>query len=154
MLKEVNCVGQKLNGNDVGHRQFEYPAGERSLRMTDANSHGRHSLTVLELFRNVFSETSNGVQFEIDAFSRMKKLRILQLTEAKFTGSYQWFPRSLKLLHWRGFLLKSIPKDFPLESLVALDMRRSRLQQAWEGTRVNLLSSALALTVGKLILCQ
>ncbi|XP_055803965.1 disease resistance protein RPV1-like isoform X2 [Solanum dulcamara] len=136
MLKEVNCVGQKLNGNDVGHRQFEYPAGERSLRMTDANSHGRQSLTVLELFRNVFSETSNGVQFEIDAFSRMKKLRILQLTEAKFTGSYQWFPRSLKLLHWRGFLLKSIPKDFPLESLVALDMRRSRLQQAWEGTRM------------------
>ncbi|XP_006363488.1 TMV resistance protein N-like isoform X2 [Solanum tuberosum] len=136
MLKEVEYVGQKLNGNDVGHWQFECPADVRSLRMTDANSQGRRSLTVLELFRNVFSETSNGILFEIDAFSRMKKLRILQLTEAKFTGSYQWFPKSLKLLHWRGFFLKSIPKDFPLESLVALDMRRSRLQQTWEGTRM------------------
>nr|XP_025884979.1 TMV resistance protein N-like isoform X2 [Solanum lycopersicum] len=132
MLKKVEYVGQKLNGNDVGHRQLDV----RSLRMTDANSQGRQSLTVLELFRNVFSETSNVVQLEIDAFSRMKKLRILRLTEAKFTGSYQWFPKRLKLLHWRGFLLKSIPKDLPLESLVALDMRRSRLQQAWEGTRM------------------
>lgn len=132
MLKEINYFRQKLNGNDVGHR----PAGETSLRMTDANSQETQSSTVLELFRNVFSETSNGLQFEIDAFSRMQKLRILQLTEAKFTGSYQLFPKNLKLLHWRGFFLKSIPKDFPLESMVTLDMRRSKLQQAWEGTRM------------------
>ncbi|KAK4370986.1 hypothetical protein RND71_010461 [Anisodus tanguticus] len=136
MLKEVKYVRQNFNGNDVGHRQSKYPAGECSLRMTDSNSQGRQSLAVLELLRNVFSETSNGVQFEIDAFSRMQKLRILQLTETKFTGSYKWFPKSLQLLRWRGFFLKSIPKDFPLESLVALDMRRSRLQLAWEGTRM------------------
>ncbi|CAN4110135.1 unnamed protein product [Withania somnifera] len=133
---EVKYVGQNFNGNDVAHRQFKYLVSERSQRMKDANSQGRQSLTVLDRFRNVFSETSNGVWYEIVAFSRMQKLRILQLTEAKFTGSYQWFPKSLKLLHWRGFFLKSIPEDFPLESLVALDMRRSRLQQAWEGTRM------------------
>ncbi|XP_060169629.1 disease resistance protein RPV1-like isoform X1 [Lycium barbarum] len=117
MLKEVEYIRQNFNGNNV-------------------NSQRQQSLAAVELFRNVFSETSNGVRFEIDAFSRMQKLRILQLTETKFTGSYKWFPKSLKLLHWRGFFLKSIPKDFPLENLVALDMRRSRLQQAWEGTRM------------------
>ncbi|KAI8556041.1 hypothetical protein RHMOL_Rhmol05G0222200 [Rhododendron molle] len=37
---------------------------------------------------------------------------------------------------WRGFPVKSIPGDFPLESLVALDMQYSRLKNVWEGTKV------------------
>ncbi|KAK4337783.1 hypothetical protein RND71_042270 [Anisodus tanguticus] len=125
ILKEVRYAGSNFTVND-----------ERALVMSDVNSQKRRRLTVFERFRNVFSETSNGVQFQLDAFSKMQRLRILQLSDARFTGSYNWYPKNVRSLHWHGFYLKSIPKDFPLESLVALDMRNSCLEQAWEGTRV------------------
>ncbi|XP_016438086.2 TMV resistance protein N-like [Nicotiana tabacum] len=136
LLKEVKYIGSNLSVNDARHNRSNDPAGERSLVVSDVNSQKQRRLTVFELFTNVFSEISNGVQFELDAFSKMKRLRILQLTDTRFTGSYSWFPENLRSLHWHGFYLKFIPKDFPLESLVALDMRKSKLEQAWDGTRV------------------
>lgn len=42
----------------------------------------------------------------------------------------------LKWLYWRGFSLSSIPPDFHLENLVALDMRYSSLELVWRGTMI------------------
>ncbi|KAG5549271.1 hypothetical protein RHGRI_014582 [Rhododendron griersonianum] len=80
-------------------------------------------------------ENSNLVALEADAFARMHKLKLLQLNHIHISGPYKKFPKGLRWLFWHGFPLKSIPGDFPLESLVALDMQYSRLKNVWEGTK-------------------
>ncbi|XP_058216248.1 disease resistance protein RPV1-like [Rhododendron vialii] len=80
-------------------------------------------------------ENSNLVALEADAFAGMNKLKLLQLNHVHISGPYKKFPKGLRWLCWRGFPLKSIPGDFPLESLVALDMQYSRLKNVWEGTK-------------------
>ncbi|CAK9177815.1 unnamed protein product [Ilex paraguariensis] len=67
----------------------------------------------------------------------MHRLRLLQLDYVHFNdnGRDEEFPKKLRLLCWHGFHLKYIPSSFPLETLVALDMRYSSLEQVWKKTR-------------------
>ncbi|XP_058216898.1 disease resistance protein RPV1-like [Rhododendron vialii] len=81
------------------------------------------------------TENSNLVALEADAFARMHKLKLLQLNHIHISGPYKKFPKGLRWLFWHGFPLKSIPGDFPLESLVALDMQYNHLKHVWEGTK-------------------
>ncbi|XP_059653205.1 disease resistance protein RPV1-like [Cornus florida] len=80
--------------------------------------------------------TSDEVDLQTDAFSRMHRLRLLQLNNTRLTGDYEEFPRKLRWLCWRGFPLESIPSGFHLESLVALDMRNSSLKHVWNGNKL------------------
>ncbi|XP_058216249.1 disease resistance-like protein DSC1 [Rhododendron vialii] len=77
----------------------------------------------------------NSVALEADAFARMHKLKLLQLNRIHISGPYKKFPKELRWLCWCEFPLKSIPDDFPLESLVALDMQYSQLKNVWGGTK-------------------
>ncbi|XP_059653200.1 disease resistance protein RPV1-like [Cornus florida] len=80
--------------------------------------------------------TSDEVELQTDAFSSMRKLRLLHLNYTNLAGDYEEFPRKLRWLCWRGFPLESIPNCFPIESVVALDMRNSSLKQVWTGNKV------------------
>ncbi|XP_059638690.1 disease resistance protein RUN1-like [Cornus florida] len=85
---------------------------------------------------NSASTESNEVDLHTDAFSRLRHLRLLQLNNVGLTGDYKEFPRKLRWLCWRGFPLKLIPTEFPLESLVALDLRNRSLKQLWNGNKL------------------
>lgn len=82
------------------------------------------------------SSVSNERDLHTDAFVKMQKLRLLQLSYVRLTGGYEDFPEELKWLCWRGFHLTSMPTNFPLENLVALDMRNSSLKHVWKGNKV------------------
>nr|GMD21823.1 TMV resistance protein N-like isoform X2 [Ipomoea batatas] len=82
------------------------------------------------------AEASNLLIFTSDAFLKMQRLKFLQLNSAKLIGSYEQFPKRLRWLCWRGLELESIPNDFPLESLIALDLRYNSFKQVWKGSRV------------------
>ncbi|XP_058220115.1 disease resistance protein RPV1-like [Rhododendron vialii] len=92
------------------------------------------------------TKNTNPIVLEADAFGRMRKLKLLQLKSVHISGPYEKFPKGLKWLCWHGFPLKSIPSDFPLESLVALDMRYSNLKNVWEGTKFLVLLKILNLS--------
>ncbi|KAJ6728836.1 TMV RESISTANCE PROTEIN N-LIKE [Salix koriyanagi] len=68
-----------------------------------------------------------------DALRKMRNVKFLQLNYMKFYGSYDHFPKNLIWLCWHGFSLRSIPKHLCLEKLVALDLSRSCLVDAWKG---------------------
>ncbi|KAM7473684.1 hypothetical protein LguiB_020927 [Lonicera macranthoides] len=76
----------------------------------------------------------NGIHLRTDAFKSMTKLRLLKLSYVELMGSYENFPKRLVWLSWHGFQLKSIPVEFTLESLVALDLRHSKLEHVWKKT--------------------
>lgn len=128
-----------MSATNVSHTKRECPLHDRP-----DNSWKRRRLSLFSwqplatAFSKVFS-LSEDVNFRTDTFSMMHKLRLLQLNYVQLGGSYKRFPRKLRLLCWHGFHLKSIPSDFPLESLVSLDFRHSNLEQLWKGTKVWLL---------------
>ncbi|XP_016648865.1 PREDICTED: TMV resistance protein N-like [Prunus mume] len=78
---------------------------------------------------------SNEIGFKTEAFRRMQNLELLLLDNVKISGGYEDFPKNLIWLSWRGFALKSIPTNFCLENLIALDLRNSSLQHVWKGTK-------------------
>ncbi|KAL7257957.1 hypothetical protein ACSBR1_004142 [Camellia fascicularis] len=78
---------------------------------------------------------SDKIALEIDAFARMRKLKLLQLKYLQVSGSFENFPKGLRWLSWHEFPFKSICDDFPLENLVVLEMRYNNLQKVWEGTK-------------------
>ncbi|KAK1381231.1 hypothetical protein POM88_027975 [Heracleum sosnowskyi] len=70
------------------------------------------------------------------AFSMMHKLRLLKLNNVRRRGGYKDFPKNLKWLRWHNCPLRSLPKDFPLSNLVAIDMQSRKLKKLENGNMV------------------
>ncbi|KAI8532365.1 hypothetical protein RHMOL_Rhmol11G0209200 [Rhododendron molle] len=96
---------------------------------------GTNKIKGLVLDMNMLGN-SNKVVFEANTFEKMYNLRLLKLSGVQFSGSYKACSKRLRWLYWCGFPSESFPNDFPLENLVALDMRHSNLKQVWKGTKV------------------
>ncbi|KAK1417719.1 hypothetical protein QVD17_26853 [Tagetes erecta] len=79
---------------------------------------------------------TNEESFKVEAIRKMKNLMLLQLDYATFSGSYKKLPKKLRLLRWHGLHLKSIPIDVPLQKLIVLDLRYSKLKQVWDGFKM------------------
>ncbi|KAL7205268.1 hypothetical protein ACSBR2_018244 [Camellia fascicularis] len=107
-----------------------------SLLSNVGNSFKRHCFgifcwkTIGTALRN-----SDKIALEVDAFARMHKLKLLQLKNLQVSGRFENFSKGLRWLCWHGFSFNSICDDFPLDSLVVLDMQYSNLQKVWEGTK-------------------
>ncbi|VVA34381.1 PREDICTED: TMV resistance N [Prunus dulcis] len=78
---------------------------------------------------------SNEKVLETNAFSRMRELKLLHLSHVQLDGSYAEFCTELRWLCWTKFPLDSIPVDFPLESVIILEMQYSGLRQVFKGTK-------------------
>ncbi|KAK2993880.1 hypothetical protein RJ640_003992, partial [Escallonia rubra] len=82
------------------------------------------------------ANNSDEMDLKADAFSRMCRLRLLHINYVHLTGGFKGFPKNIKWLRWHGCPLESIPSDFPLQSLVAIDMSYSKLGPGWCGTKL------------------
>ncbi|KAM5563289.1 hypothetical protein ABKV19_018111 [Rosa sericea] len=78
---------------------------------------------------------SSVADFKTEAFKKMPNLQLLLLNNVKVSGGYGEFPKTLIWLSWQGFPMKSIPADFCLKNLVALELKHSILQLVWKGTK-------------------
>jgi hypothetical protein len=76
------------------------------------------------------------VNFNSRAFSKMQKLRLLQLDHVRFTGDYKYISKELRWLCWHGFPLKFMPNDFYPKNLVVLDLQYSNLKRVWKVPKV------------------
>lgn len=82
------------------------------------------------------TDVKQEVDLKTNAFTRMHKLRLLKMSYVQVRGGYKHFPRKLKWLCWHGFPSDSIPMDFPLERLVALEVCNSNLKRVWNKPKV------------------
>ncbi|XP_008232411.2 PREDICTED: protein SUPPRESSOR OF npr1-1, CONSTITUTIVE 1-like [Prunus mume] len=78
---------------------------------------------------------SNEKVLETNAFSRMQELKLLHLSHVKLRGCYAKFCSGLRWLCWFEFPLDSIPVDFPVGSIIVLEMQYSNLRQVFKGTK-------------------
>ncbi|XP_052192447.1 disease resistance protein RPV1-like isoform X3 [Diospyros lotus] len=139
MVMEENSQGTNFNVNNrKRHHVQDNP--ERSILPYQGNAPKRHRIgffswqPIATALTKLFL-VPDEVNLTTDAFSMMHNLKLLKLNYVQVGGSYYEFPKEVRWLCWHGFALKYIPSDFPLESLVSLDMQKSSLKQLWKGTK-------------------
>ncbi|KAK9942183.1 hypothetical protein M0R45_007864 [Rubus argutus] len=71
-----------------------------------------------------------------DSFSNMHKLRLLKISNVKFSGSIKYLSNKLQFLQWDDCPLGSFPSHFQPDNLVELHMHSSRIEQLWRGKKV------------------
>ncbi|PRQ30560.1 putative TIR domain, winged helix-turn-helix DNA-binding domain-containing protein [Rosa chinensis] len=85
------------------------------------------------------------------AFKKMHNLRLLKLQFERHSYSKSWvnkvhlpqglkcLPQALRILHWDGYPLNSLPSKFCPDNLVVLHMQGSRLERLWDkGLKISL----------------
>ncbi|KAG8479656.1 hypothetical protein CXB51_029400 [Gossypium anomalum] len=80
-------------------------------------------------------ESSKMFNLSADAFSKMKKLRLLKVLCLSNCDYLKFLSNELRLLDWKGCPLRSLPSSFQPDNLVALLLPYSRIQQLWKGNR-------------------
>ncbi|TYI03631.1 hypothetical protein ES332_A11G353200v1 [Gossypium tomentosum] len=75
------------------------------------------------------------LNLSVDAFSKMKKLRLLRVLCLLNCDDLKYFSNELRLLDLTGYPLKSLPSKFQPDNLVVLLLPYSRIEQLWKGNR-------------------
>jgi hypothetical protein len=79
--------------------------------------------------------------FSTKAFTKMKRLRLLQLAGVQLDGDFKYLSRNLRWLCWNGFPLTSIPSNFYQGNLVSIELENSNVRLLWRETQVLILIS-------------
>ncbi|KAK8501747.1 hypothetical protein V6N11_000213 [Hibiscus sabdariffa] len=80
-------------------------------------------------------ESNKRLNLSVDAFSKMKKLRLLKVLCLSNCDGLKYLSNELRLLDWERFPLRSLPSGFQPDNLVALLLQYSCIEQLWKGTR-------------------
>ncbi|KAL4378687.1 hypothetical protein GQ457_02G037360 [Hibiscus cannabinus] len=80
-------------------------------------------------------EPNKRLNLSVDAFSKMKKLRLLKVLCLSNCDGLTYLSNELRLLDWKGCPLRSLPSSFQPDNLVALLLQYSRIKQLWKGIR-------------------
>ncbi|XP_057498759.1 disease resistance protein RPV1-like isoform X2 [Actinidia eriantha] len=134
MAKEIVC---QESPKEPGKRSLLWDHKD-SLRVLTKKT-GTETVEALYLDMHLLKNSrgnSNQIELNTESFARMKYLKLLHLNDVKINGGFNDFPKGLTWLSWHRFSLKSIPSDFPMESLIALDLSHSKLEHVWKGTKL------------------
>ncbi|KAI9088247.1 hypothetical protein K1719_029968 [Acacia pycnantha] len=66
-------------------------------------------------------------------FSKMRNLRLLDLSRVKLAHNLNCLPRALKFLRWDCYALKSLPPFDELRELESLQLCSSSIERLWDG---------------------
>ncbi|ONH94680.1 hypothetical protein PRUPE_7G026100, partial [Prunus persica] len=69
-------------------------------------------------------------------FSRMKKLRLLNLANVNLSNDLEYLSDNLRSLEWAGYPSKYFPSHFNPENLLELNMCHSHIESFWTGVKL------------------
>ncbi|XP_020425290.1 TMV resistance protein N isoform X2 [Prunus persica] len=70
-----------------------------------------------------------------EAFNKMHGLRLLDFNNVMFSSGPEFFPDSLRIIHWSWYPSKLLPSSFEPHLLSKLEMRDSKLVRLWDGAK-------------------
>lgn len=76
------------------------------------------------------------VDLKTKAFKEMRRLRLLKLDHVPFAGDYDYLSKNIRWLYWHGFSSNCIPVDFCMRSVVAVELKKSKLKVFWKEPQV------------------
>ena len=66
----------------------------------------------------------------------MKLLKLLQISGAELTGSFELLSKVLTWICWLECPLEFLPSDFSLDYVVVIDMQYSNIRELWKEKKV------------------
>ncbi|OMO92703.1 Leucine rich repeat 4 [Corchorus olitorius] len=78
-------------------------------------------------------EQRRTITWNAEAFLKMKRLRLLKVSNLPKPRDLKYLSAQLRLLDWTGYPFRSLPSSFQLDNLVALVLAYSSIQQLWKG---------------------
>ncbi|XP_059651263.1 disease resistance protein RUN1-like isoform X2 [Cornus florida] len=80
--------------------------------------------------------TKGGLDVSGDAFTKMKKLRILKISDVQLHGSLTNLSNELRYLDWNGYPEEYLPYNFHAKKLVQLHLRNSLIKGIWTDRKI------------------
>ncbi|KAF8115077.1 hypothetical protein N665_0030s0118 [Sinapis alba] len=137
LLKMGKYIGYESSINEVGKRGRLWNPVDICRILKDKNKG-------TDKIRGIFLDMSNVKRMKLhsEIFTKMWSLKFL-----KFYNCSEWcekdcrlqlpdglayFPDELVYLHWQGYPLEYLPKNFDPEKLVVLNLRYSNIEQLWK----------------------
>ncbi|TYG96451.1 hypothetical protein ES288_A11G351700v1 [Gossypium darwinii] len=80
-------------------------------------------------------ESNKMLNLSVDAFLKMKKLRLLKVLCLSNCYDLKYISNELRLLDWKEYPLRLLPSSFKPDNLVALILSYSCIEQLWKGNR-------------------
>ncbi|KAK8589094.1 hypothetical protein V6N12_023500 [Hibiscus sabdariffa] len=80
-------------------------------------------------------ESNKLLNLSVDAFTEMKKLRLLKVLCLTNCDDINYLSNELRLLDWKECPLRFLPSSFQPDNLVALLLSYSRIEQLWKEAR-------------------
>ncbi|KAG8479624.1 hypothetical protein CXB51_029415 [Gossypium anomalum] len=133
----MHALLQEMGRKIVEERCVDEP-GKRCRLWKERDVH--HVLTkntVTEMIESMIidnkRESGKILNLNVDAFSKMKKLRLLRVLCLSNCNDLKYLFNELRLLDWTGYPLTSLPSSFQPDNLVVLLLPYSRIKQLWKG---------------------
>ncbi|KAE8675481.1 hypothetical protein F3Y22_tig00111671pilonHSYRG00309 [Hibiscus syriacus] len=123
---------------DIQHVLTKETATEVIEAMIIDNQRYKYQTRMIE--NTVMGEPNKTLNLSVDAFSKMKRLRLLKVLCLSNCDGLKYLSNELRLLDWKGCPLRSLPSGFQPDNLVALLLQYSHIEQLWKGTRLKVLN--------------
>ncbi|CAL8168369.1 unnamed protein product [Prunus armeniaca] len=81
-------------------------------------------------------KTGPVVHANAKCFSRMKKLRLLNLANVNLSNDLEYLSDNLRSLEWAGYPSKYFPSHFNPGNLLELNMCHSHIESFWMGVKL------------------
>jgi len=75
-------------------------------------------------------------QWNMEAFSKMSRLRLLKIDNVQLSEGPEDLSNKLRFLEWHSYPSKSLPAGLQVDELVELHMANSSIDQLWYGYKV------------------
>ncbi|PRQ59963.1 putative transcription factor WRKY family [Rosa chinensis] len=150
---EMHDLLQEIGWEIVRRQSIKEPGKRSRLWVYEDVDHVFTQNTATDAVEGIMLDLSRSkeVYLASEAFVKMTRLRLLRIisnnhsrqdlchpsddTQQHLSGDFKFLSNELRILHWHGFPLKSLPSNFIPKNLVELDMRSSHIEQLWEGIK-------------------
>ncbi|CAL2270727.1 unnamed protein product [Prunus armeniaca] len=128
---------QEMGREIVNRECLDEPGNRSRLWRHEEAKHVLSKNTGTDAVESItMDKTGPVVHANAKCFSRMKKLRLLNLANVNLSNDLEYLSDNLRSLEWAGYPSKYFPSHFNPENLLELNMCHSHIESFWMGVKL------------------
>ncbi|KAH0972533.1 hypothetical protein GBA52_024689 [Prunus armeniaca] len=128
---------QEMGREIVNRECLDEPGNRSRLWCHEEAKHVLSKNTGTDAVESItMDKTGPVVHGDAKCFSRMKKLRLLNLANVNLSNDLEYLSDNLRSLEWAGYPSKYFPSHFNPEKLLELNMCHSHIESFWTGVKI------------------
>nr|AFP55569.1 TIR-NBS-LRR [Rosa rugosa] len=129
LIREMGC--------EIVRQENEEPGGRSRLWLRNDIFHVFTNNTGTEAIEGILLDLAEleEADWNLEAFSKMCKLKLLYLHNLKLSVGPKFLPNALRFLNWSWYPSKSLPPCFQPDELTELSLVHSNIDHLWNGIK-------------------